>query len=203
MQKPAETRFPVLEPVRDRWSPRAFADRAVEPAKVGALLEAARWAASAFNEQPWRFVVATREDPELYARALSCLVEFNQSWAQAAPVLVLTAVSTRFAHNDKDNRTAQHDLGLAIGNLSVQATALGLVLHQMAGIDLERTRAEFAIPAGFEPVTGIAIGYPGDVASLSEQLQERERAPRERKALEELAFGATWGEPAPVLRRGG
>lgn len=201
MEKPAVTRYPVLDVVRDRWSPRAFADSPVESEKIGSLLEAARWAASAFNEQPWRLIVATKDEPELYARALGCLVEFNQSWAKAAPVLILTTVSTRFERNGKDNRTAQHDLGLAIGSLSVQATALGLVLHQMAGVDLEKVRAEFAIPEGFEPVTGIAVGYPGDPATLSPEMQEREAAPRERRPLEELFFGSSWGRPTRVLER--
>ena len=122
-QKLAQTDHPIHELLQKRWSPRAFADKAVEPAKLRSLLEAARWAPSSNNEQPWAFFVATREQPEEYAQLLGCLVEFNQSWAKGAPVLMLTAAHRRFTKNDQENRNAYHDLGLAVANLTVQATA--------------------------------------------------------------------------------
>jgi nitroreductase len=189
---------PILPVLADRWSPRAFADRPVEPQKLAQLFEAARWAASSFNEQPWRFILAIRDNEAEFARALACLVEFNQQWARTAPVLVLTAVSTAFAKNGKPNRCAQHDLGLAMGNLSAQATALGLVLHQMAGVEPEKIRETYAVPDGFEPMTAFALGYLGDPQILPERMRDGESAPRIRKPLSETVFAGQWDRPADL-----
>jgi nitroreductase len=118
--KRASTDYPVHELVATRWSPYAFQDRPVSEADLRSLFEAARWAPSSFNEQPWSYIVATKDHPEQFQRLLSCLVEGNQIWAKAAPVLALGVVSLRFALNAQDNRAAVHDLGLAAGNLLVQ-----------------------------------------------------------------------------------
>src|SRR5438128_8855355 len=126
MEKPAQTDYPIEEILKRRWSPRAFSDRMVESEKLRSLFEAARWAPSSFNEQPWSYIVAKRESPEEFRKLLSCLVEANQVWARAAPVLALGIVRLRFMRNDKPNRAAVHDLGLAAGNLLVEATARGL-----------------------------------------------------------------------------
>ncbi len=144
--KEATPGHPVLDVIKKRWSPRAFADRRVEPETLEQLLEAARWAASSFNEQPWRFILATKDEPEHYARVLDCLIEGNQAWAQHAPVLMLTVARKTFTRNGKPNRHAWHDVGLAMGNMVAQATALGLHVHQMAGILPEKARVVFAIP---------------------------------------------------------
>src|SRR5580704_12118986 len=120
---------------------------------------AARWAPSSYNEQPWRYVVATRDDHAQFERLLSYLVEGNQAWAKHVPVLALGIVSLKFAKNGKDNRAAVHDLGLAAGNLVVEATAHGLRVHQMIGILPDKAREVFGIPEGYEAWTGIAIGY--------------------------------------------
>lgn len=189
--KPARVRFPIHPLLANRWSPRAFAARAIDDAELGSLLEAARWAPSCFNAQPWRFVVARSADAEGYARLAGCLVEGN-AWAKQAPLLLLSVARARFEHNDKPNRWAQHDVGLAMQSLVVQAEALGLVAHQMAGFDAAHARGVLGIPDGFDPVAMTAIGHPGDPAELSEELAARERAPRERKALEAIAFGARW-----------
>ncbi len=195
--KTAEAAHPIHELIARRWSPRAFADKPVEPDKLRQLFEAARWAASSFNEQPWRFFLARREEPERFERALSCLVAGNQAWARHAPVLILTAVRTRFTRNDRANRVALHDLGLAMGNFSLQATALGLVLHQMAGVELERVREVYAVPEPFEPQTAVAVGYPtDDVSRLPEELREAELKPRTRMELGEFVFGGAFGEAA-------
>ena len=133
-EKNASPDYPIHEPLAARWSPYAFEDRLVPDADVRSLFEAARWAPSSYNEQPWRYLVATKDDPEQFQRLLSCLDEGNQSWAKAAPVLALGVVSLRFALNAQDNRAAVHDLGLAAGNLLVEATVRGLCVHQMIGI---------------------------------------------------------------------
>ena len=199
MKKTADTRFPVHELIAERWSPIAFADRAVDAGTLGSLLEAARWAASSYNEQPWAFLVATKDDAEAHADLAACLVPANRAWAEAAPVLMLSVASTTFARNGKPNRHAYHDVGLAVGNLSVQAQASGLVLHQMAGFDAEEARRRLAIPDGWEPVAAIALGYPGAAADLPDELAARQNAPRARKPLAEMAFRGRFGEPAPAV----
>lgn len=198
MEKSADTQHPLHELLRRRWSPRAFADRAVEPWKLLSVLEAARWAPSSGNAQPWRFFVATKERPEEYERLFGCLSAGNRNWAHAAPVLLLSvALLTR--GNGKPNPTALHDLGLAAENLVLQATALDLQAHQMAGLDREAARAIYAIPDDCEPVAALALGYPGDPATLPDDLRERELARRVRQPLAELVFSGRFGQPSPLV----
>jgi nitroreductase len=194
MKNPASTKIPLHELIRQRWSPRAFSDRSVEKEKLFSLFEAARWAPSCFNEQPWSWIVATKEQPEEFQKLLECLVPGNQLWAKEAPVLMLSVAKLFFEKNKKDNRHAYHDVGLAVENLVLQATALGLVVHQMAGFDVEKARAEFQIPEGFDPVAAIALGYEGDPTQLPENLREKELAPRSRKELKDFVFTEKWGE---------
>jgi nitroreductase len=197
--KRASTDYPIQEILAQRWSPYAFQDRPVPDADLRSLFEAARWAASSFNEQPWTYLVATQDNPEQFQQLLSCLVEFNQVWAKAAPVLALGVVSLRFAHNGQVNRAAVHDLGLAAGNLLVEATARGLWVHQMLGILPDKARQIFEVPDGFEAWTGLAIGYRGDPATLPDALQARERTPRQRKPLNQFVFSGKWGEVSPLV----
>jgi len=198
MEKLAETQVPIHELIRRRWSPRAFSELPVEPDKLLSLFEAARWAASANNEQPWAFLVATQQDPKNYEDMLSVLVDFNRGWANKAPVLILTLAHTQFEKDGKPNRHAFYDLGQAAANLALQATARGLTAHQMAGFNVDAARERFAVPAGWEPVSVIALGYPGDPDSLTEKLRQRETAQRQRKPLETFIFSGAWGHPARI-----
>lgn len=182
----------LIATIRDRWSPKRFADRAVARTDIDLLLEAARWAPSCYNEQPWRFVVTTREAPDPYRQLLDCLAEKNRQWASTAPVLILSAVSERFRRNDSPNRWAAHDLGLAVGNLLNQATFMGLYVHQMGGFDADRARQTFGIPEGHALMAVLAIGYLGD--RLPEGVSERDpndRAPHPRATF---AFDGAWGQ---------
>jgi nitroreductase len=197
--KKAVTDHPILQVLAERWSPYGFEDRPVLAADLRSLFEAARWAASSYNEQPWNYLVATKEDSQEFGRLLSCLVEANQAWAKAAPVLVLGVVSLRFAKNKKDNRAAVHDLGLAAGNLVVEATARGLSVHQMIGILPDKAREIYQIPEHFEAWTAMAIGYKADPAKLPDALKERDLAPRQRKPLNEFVFTGQWGKPSPLV----
>jgi nitroreductase len=192
--KHAKTEHPIQDFVAQRWSPYGFADRDVSDADLRSVFEAARWAASSFNEQPWSYIVATRAQEEAFARLLSCLVEANQSWAKAAPVLALGVATLHFTRNGKPNRVALHDLGLATGNLVAEATARGLAVHQMGGILPDRAREFYAIPEGSEAVTGIAIGYSGDPEAFSKEIRERDLAPRERKPQQDFVFSTSWGK---------
>ena len=199
MRKLAETRYPIHELLRERWSPRAFADRMVEPEELRSLLEAARWAPSSFNEQPWSFIVATKQHPGEYERLLSCLVEGNVRWAQHAPVLMLSVAKLAFERNQKPNRHAFHDVGLAVENLVIHGMALGLFVHQMAGFHADRAREVYGIPESHEPVAAMAIGYPDDPGRLPDDLRERELAPRTRRPLESFVFSGQWGQPSPLV----
>lgn len=196
--KKATPDHPIHDLLAARWSPYAFAGRPVSDADLRSLFEAARWAASSYNEQPWSYLVARRENAAEFAKLLACLVEPNQAWAKAAPVLALGVVRLRFARNDKPNRAAVHDLGLASANLTVEATARGLVVHQMIGILPDKARENYAIPDLFEAWTGLAIGYPGDVNALPPPLKERDLAVRTRKPLRDFVFEGAWGKAARV-----
>ncbi len=200
--KKASTDYPIHDLLAERWSPYGFEDRSVAEADLRSLFEAARWAASSYNEQPWSYFVASRENPTEFTRLLSCLVEANQAWAKAAPVLALGVVSLRFARNNKDNRAAVHDLGLAAGNLLVEATARGLCVHQMIGILPDKAREVYQIPEHYEAWTAMAIGYKADPAKLPDALKERDLTPRQRKPLSQFVFTGKWGQPSPlVLKR--
>jgi nitroreductase len=198
VKKPAETSAPIHDLIRHRWSPRAFDPRPVEPEKLRSLFEAARWAASSYNAQPWYFIVGTKDDPENYNRVLATFVEFNQGWAKQAPVLALSVAKLTF-DDGKPNRHAFHDVGQAAANLNTQAEALGLSVHQMAGIDPEKARTLFGIPADYEAVAGIALGYAGDPASLPDELRKRELAPRQRKPLDSFVFTGQWSKSSPLV----
>ncbi len=194
MKKPAQTQYPIDELLANRWSPVAFDSRMVEPEKIGSLLEAARWAASCFNEQPWLFIIATKDNVEEYNKLLSCIVEANQKWAKNAPVLMISVAKLYFERNNKPNRHAFHDVGLAASNLTIQAESMGLRVHQMAGFDADKAKEVYQIPQRFEPVAAIALGYPGDANQLETNLQQRELSPRSRKPLTEFVFSKSWGD---------
>jgi nitroreductase len=197
--KRATTSVPILDILADRWSPRAWQDRPVEDEKLLRMFEAARWAASSGNEQSWRFLLARRHFDESWEDALACLVEGNREWAHAAPVLVFTAAA-RETRRGRPYKHAWHDLGLAMGNLSAQATADGLCVHQMGGILPEEARERFNVPESFDVVTAVTIGYLGDPDSLPEQRRESELAPRSRRPLDETLFTGKWNARSPILK---
>lgn len=199
--KSANLDHPIQELLAERWSPYTFSDRPVSDVDLCSLFEAARWAPSSYNEQPWSYIVATKEDPAEYHRLLSCLVEPNQAWAQVAPVLALGVVSQRFKRNDRENRSAFHDLGLASANLSVEATARGLHVHQMIGIYPDCARELYNIPEDAAAWTGLAIGYKADPATGPEALRERDTTPRNRKPLNEFVFTGAWGISSPIVSK--
>ena len=198
-EKRASTDYPIHKLLAERWSPYAFEERLVSEADLCSFFEAARWAASSYNEQPWNYIVATKENSDHFQQLLSCLVEGNQIWAKNAPVLALGIASLKFALNNKDNRAAIHDLGLATGNLSVEATARGICVHQMIGIYPDKARDLFDIPDGYEAWTALAIGYRGEPMTLPDPLKERDLIPRQRKPLEQFVFGDKWGNPLPLV----
>lgn len=185
----------VLPVVLARWSPRSFADRDVSPADLKKVFEAARWAASSNNEQPWRFLVGLRNS-STHQKIFSSLVGFNQSWAGAAPVLILGVASSKFSHNGSPNAYALYDLGAASAALCLQAASLGLTTHSMAGFDHDAARQTLAIPEDYLLGAVIALGYQGEPSALAhEKLIAQEIAPRSRKPLSEFVLAA-WGGSA-------
>lgn len=194
MQKPAITQQAIHELLANRWSGRAYdADQSVSKEQVVSLLEAARWAPSCFGDQPWRYVVCNKADNlQAWQAAFDCLVPGNQGWAVNAPVLLLICADTLFGHNDKPNKWAAYDTGAATENLCLQATALGLMAHQMGGFDADKARKTFNVPERFQILAMVTVGYQASVDSLSGEVKERELAARSRKPLEELFFNGVW-----------
>lgn len=191
----ATTSVPLTTLLAERWSPRAFDGTAVASDDLAALLEAARWAPSANNYQPWRFVVGqtTTDGADATHKGIfDALAEFNQVWASAAPVLV--AAITEVEHEDGSVREiAPYELGLAVSQLTIEAAARGLVVHQMGGFDTDQVSATFGVPSQYRTIVVLAIGRLGDPESLPAWAAERESAPRERKPLAEIAFADTFG----------
>jgi nitroreductase len=201
-KRPAPAAEPIHDLISHRWSPRAFDARPVEPEKLRSLFEAARWASSSYNAQPWYFIVATKDDPENYKKVLDSFVEFNQGWAKNAPVVALSVAGHKMPHDGSQNRHAFHDVGQAAANLALEATNLGLQIHQMAGIIPDKARQIFSIPADYEAVAGIAIGYPGDPMTLPEgRLRDTETGPRDRKPASSFVFTGSWGKTSPIVAK--
>lgn len=201
MEKPAAPDHPIHELLSRRWSPRVFSNRAVPAETLRSLFEAARWAPSSSNEQPWHFLLATQENPTEFSRLLSCLKDGNVRWVKQAPVLMISVTRLTWEEDHTPNRHAFHDIGLAVANLTVQAMAMGLFVHQMAGFMPEKVKELYALPDEYEAVTAITLGYPGDPTSLPDDLKKRELAPRERKPIESFVFHGRWGQVAPLARR--
>ena len=193
--KPATTRVKIHDLIETRWSPRAIdPDKDISPEDLTALLEAARWAPSCFNDQPWRFIVCVKsKDETSWKNALANLAEKNQLWAKNAPVLMLAVAMDNFNHNGKPNRWAMYDTGAASVSLCFQATALGLVVHQMGGFDAEKARALFKLPAGCTPMSMIAVGYQADIDVLDDDFKAAELAERTRAPLDQRVYFGHWG----------
>jgi nitroreductase len=180
-QKSSEFESPIIEVIRNRRSRRAYdPTRPVEKEKIVSLFEAARWAPSSVNEQPWIYVYATRDQPELWDKIFDSLNESNKVWVKDVPLLIASFVRKNFTRNERPNGAARYDLGAANAFLSLQATHLGLNVHQIGGYDIEKLTVNLNVPDVYEPVTVLAIGYPGEPENLPEHLKVRELAPRER-----------------------
>jgi nitroreductase len=194
-EKFADTLPSVHELIRKRWSPRSFSDREVSTEDLKAIFEAARWAASSYNEQPWRFLVARKSDGAAYEKILNLLAPANQAWAKTAPVLIIMAAKRTFSHNGSPNRFGLHDAGQALAHLFLQATALGLHAHGMAGFDADRARKELEIPDDYDVGAAVALGYLAPPDQLPEKYRQSEMSKRQRKPLKEIVFGANWNQP--------
>jgi nitroreductase len=194
--KIASTQVKIHDLIATRWSPRAFAaDKTVSHEDVLALLEAARWAPSCFNDQPWRFIVCNKAaDESAWQNALNVIVEKNQLWAKNAPVLILSVAMANFNHNGSPNRLAPYDVGAASLSLCLQANALGMISHQMGGFDAVKARQVFNLPDDCTPMAMLAIGYQAEDTTLAEDFRSAELAERSRADLEQRFYSGTWGQ---------
>ncbi len=198
LPRDAVTDYPIHELLARRWSPYGFDPRPVPTDDLRSVFEAARWAPSAFNEQPWRYLVATRDDEVRFADMLTCLVETNQQWARHASALIIVVASLSFDRNGKPNRTALHDVGLASASLSLEATNRGLMVHQMSGILADRAQELYGIPEGFQATTAVAIGYAGGGPEVAETFRDRDEKPRLRRPQSAFVFAGEWGRTADL-----
>ena len=178
----------INQVISDRYSPVVFSSKSIMEEKLISLFEAARWAPSSYNEQPWSFIVGIKNKDENYQKLFDCLVEANQYWAKYAPVLVLSMARVNSDVTGKPNRFAQYDTGMAVGNLLAQATSLGLFVHQMGGYNIGMVSDFFQLENEYEPMALMAIGYKGDIELFPEDLKERESKRRFRKPLDEILF---------------
>jgi nitroreductase len=187
---------PVTDSIQRRWSPVAFLPEPLDDATLNAVFEGARWAASAFNEQPWRFVIARRDDPGRFGPMLECLVEFNRAWAQHAAVVAIVCAMKSFSRNGDPNAHAWFDTGQATAQLALSAVHQGLYCHAMGGFSAELARKSFGIGPNADPVCALAIGKLGDGTLLDEATAGRDASPRVRHGLGDIVFEGSFGQAA-------
>ncbi|HNW89492.1 MAG TPA: nitroreductase family protein [Bacteroidales bacterium] len=176
----------VADAIKQRYSPLAFTDEIPCEEIIMHLFDAARWAPSAFNEQPWRFIYTTKEAPEKYDKLFDCLVDANKEWAKTASVLILVLAKRNFSHNNKPNYFHMYDTGMAFENLIIRASEMNIFVHQMGGFSQEKARENFKISEEYSVISVAALGYEGDTRVLSDQLQQRAQKVRTRKEIGEL-----------------
>ena len=195
IEKKADTQIPINELIASRWSGRAFdPNRDISHAHIIALLEAARWAPSCFGDQPWRYILFNKsQNKSAWDAAFSCLAEGNQSWAKDAPMLILASADSKLTRNSNPNRWGQYDTGAASMSLCLQATAIGLMVHQMGGFDVEKARDLFAVPEQYTPMAMMTVGYQLPLEMISADVKERELSERNRRPLAENFFDGQWG----------
>ncbi len=192
MRKSTQIEAQVITEIQLRKSRRAYADNRIEPDKIQSLFEAARWAPSSMNEQPWTYIYATKDQTELWNKLFSTLNDGNKTWAGNASLLILSLARKNFSRNDQPNGSAKYDLGGANAFLSLQATHLGLNVHQMGGYDRLKAKEVLNISDAYDFGVMMAVGYPGDTESLPEGLKQREVAPRERYVQQEFAMNKSF-----------
>ena len=187
ISKIANTDFPIHNLIARRWSARAFSTKTVEKSKLLSILEAARWAPSSRNEQPWRYIVFTDENPEKLNIARSVLLEIND-YAKRAPILICAITKKYYSDNGIYNKLHFHDLGAANENMFLESFNQGLIMHEMGGFDRDKARRVFNVPDEYEIGIMVAIGYQDSHDILPERYKEKAFSPRERKSLSEIAF---------------
>ena len=203
LRKPAVASMPLNDLILNRWSPRSFTDQLVDNDTLFALFEAARWAASCNNLQPWRYILATKSDPDAWETAQNCTLDRNQRWTRTAPVIGYVMSEPVPLPGERENLWHQFDAGMASAQLTLEAESRGLVVHQFAGIDYDAVRKTYKVPENVDIICGIVFGYQGEPEDLPEDLPGREIEPRVRKDLSEFIYKGAYGESAPEVMSGG
>lgn len=178
----------VLDIIKNRWSPVSFSTEPVEEYKLRSIIEAAGYAPSSMNEQPWVFIMTTKQYPDKFNDIIGLLDESNQIWARHAYALIISLARMNFAYKNRINKYAFHDTGLAVGNMLVQAQSMDILVHQMGGYSAEKVKKYFSLPEGIEPVTVMAVGYKGDGRELPEELKKRDNTRKPKRNISEFAF---------------
>ena len=197
MSKNAKTQFDIHPLLNERWSPRAFEDKAIETDKLQKIFEAARWSPSASNEQPWSFMIGLKND-ETYQKIMETLVKFNQMWAINAPVLLLS-IGKKTNSKEEASNIYKYDVGQSVAHLTFQASFEGLHLHQMSGFYPGKAAELFELPDNYEAISVIAMGYIGNPSMLHSRMQKAEKAERERKDLKDFIFTVKFGNQAGLI----
>lgn len=198
MKKPTPNNYPILKAFKQRWSPRAYSDKPVEKEKIQSIFEAARWAPSARNEQPWRFIVGIKGD-ESWDKIFETLVEWNQQWTQQAPVLILNIGKKFYDFKHLENDTYQYDTGQAVAMLVTEVVNQGLIGHQMSGFSAEKASELFEISDDYQPISVTAVGYSGDPKLLPEDMYTSEMEERKRRPIDETVFAGKFGKSSELL----
>ena len=194
-EKKAQTCVPIHSLIAKRWSGRAFdATRLIGEQEVLSLIEAARWAPSCYGAQPWRYIVCNKQTHlDAWQKAYDCLVEGNRSWAQNVPLFFIATAASLFDYNNEPNRWCGYDTGAASENLSLQAAAMDMMVHQMGGFDSDKLCKSFDIPEPYIPFAVIAVGYQLADEAIEESLKSREYSERARNSLNENFYAGHWG----------
>jgi nitroreductase len=200
MEKPAITQYEIHPIINNRWSPRSFSSKPVSSESLQRIFEAARWAPSSFNEQPWRFIIGIKGD-KTWEMIYDTLIEFNRKWAKLAPVLIMSIGSKILSKNEKPNKMYIYDVGQSVSYITFQAMHEGLRVHQMGGFSAEKAIELFNIPNDYQPLTVIAIGYQGDPGLLDEELKKTEIGSRSRKELKVLVYEEKFGNTSAIISK--
>lgn len=179
----------LIEGIKKRYSPMVFKPAALSDETLETLLEAARWSASSYNDQPWRFIIGRHPEDPIYKKIHSVLTEYNQGWASTSPVLMLVLAKKNFSHMPEvRNVHAWYDAGMAVSSMVIQAGSMGIQAHQMGGFDAEKAKQAFSVGDEYDVIAAIAIGYAGDPDDLPAIYRERAKQARGRKRIEEIVL---------------
>ncbi len=198
MEKPAITDLKLHPILNTRWSPRSFTTQVPDKETLKRIFEAARWAPSSSNEQPWRFIVGIKGD-KTWDNVFETLVDFNQKWARLAPVLAISIGKKMSSKSNRPNKSFTYDVGQSLAYITFQAMQEDIYVHQMGGLDTEKAAELFNVPEDYQVITAFAMGYKGEPELLEDNFEEMEKAKRQRIELKEILFEGEFGNTSAIV----